>query len=334
MGSVDQPITPMSVRRREFLGAFALAASGSAGCTTRGDDPSGESTPDESGSTPEGGSPTGDCEPPERSRDSTLLGDFETGLDGWRTNNGNELSRVTEDDVPMGVESGEHALAVKVRGAEPPTIENEERVRRADFANNPYLQLHVHAVDVGTDADLLFRFRLHYGDDCGSGGVGSSAPDTNVKESEDITVPQLYPRRMQWDMSDLPEDVLATANRLEVTWRPEDGESTADALPTAEGVDFRQLVVLDDVRLSADEPISDAERLQRKRMDLNREHGMIVERVPEVQNDTVERGTIEYADGYRTEYAFEELDDGGYRYTLDGETFVIRNRSERRSSLS
>lgn len=317
----------MRPSRREFLGSIALAAVGSAGCTSLGDAPSGEPTPDESGSTSDGASTPADCETPDLSRDLTLLGDFESGLDGWEANGENELSRVTGDDIPAGVTSGENALAVKVMGEGAPTIWNEDRVARADFANNPYLQMHVHAVDVGTDADLVFRLRLHHAAGCGDGNA-SSGPDANVEESEPIVVPQLRPRRIQWDMTGLPEDVLATANRLEIVWRPADDGSTDNVPTSTPGIDFRQLVVFDGVRLSADEPISDAERLQQKRLDLNREHGMIVERVIEEQTDSLERGTIEYADGYRADYAFETLDEGRYRYTLDGETFLIGNRSE------
>lgn len=312
--------------RREFLGAFALAAVGTAGCTSQAGDPPRAQTSDD----PTEQQTPVDCKPPNRTRDLTLLGDFETGLDGWATNGGHELTRVTGDEVPAGVVSGEHALAVEVKGDAAPTIANEDRVSRADFANKPYLQLHVLAVATGTDSDLVFRFRLHHAAGCGGGGNGSPASeDANVEESKDVTVPQLYPRLIQWDMTELPEDVLATASWLEIRWTPVDGEPIDTPSGTASGtLDYRQLVVFDDVRLSTDEPISDADRLQQKRMDLHREHGMIVERVFEEQTETVERGTIEYADGYVAEYAFEELDGGRFRYTLDGETFVIGNRSK------
>lgn len=322
----------MRKRRREFLGAFAVAAVGSAGCTTDSSVSSGERTTDErERTTDEGERTTDDCEPPERSGDLTLLGNFETGLDGWRTNGENELSRISREDVPRGVVSGEHALAVEVHGDEVPTIENEDRATQADFANNPYLQLHVLAVDTETDSTLAFRFRLYHGEICGdgSGGGGSSeSGDANVEESGEIVVPQLYPRRIQWDMTGLSDEVLATANRLEIVWRPADGEPPDDQSRTDAGeVGIRGLVVFDDVRLSGSEPISDAERLQRKKMDLRREHGMIADRVIEEQTETVERGTIEYADGFTVRYTYEALDGGGYEYTIDGETFRIERES-------
>lgn len=62
-----------------------------------------------------------------------VLGDFEDGLDGWTTTGTNELDRVTDDELPMGVVSGRHALVVEVDGDAHPMIENRRRVEAADF---------------------------------------------------------------------------------------------------------------------------------------------------------------------------------------------------------
>lgn len=337
---------------------------------------------------------------PWRGDDLVQLGDFETGRDGWRTWWGNDLSRVTKDEVPVGVVRGEHALAVEVEDRGFPVITNVRRTVRADFLNNPHLGTHVVAVVEETDADLVFRFRLYHHagwkrgrrshshgrgattgatNETGNETVERGAPgrkdergghwfgdrddrtdgmwidrsddetggprfpdprnetddhdfldwrDEHVEESEPIVVPQLQPRRIQWDMSGLGDDVLESAVRLDVVWYPEDQEPERDRpWRWKRDAEFRGLVVFDDVRLTETAPVIDARKSQQKKMDLHRAHGMIVDRVFEEQTETLERGTIEFVDGTEVPNAFEVLDDGRYRYVFDGETFVIGNRS-------
>jgi F0F1-type ATP synthase membrane subunit c/vacuolar-type H+-ATPase subunit K len=271
------------------------------------------------------------------SGDPSVLGDFETGLDGWKTNGGNRLSRVTSDEVPAGVRRGEHALAVEVNGDLFPMIENEKRVKDADFTNDPYLGMHVLAVAEETDSDLVFRFRLHYtpagGDDSagkkkGKRGGSRGSKDVNVEESDPIVVPQLRSRMVQWDMTDLSTDALANANRLEIVWYLADHEPAGGHRGKAKGgFDYRGLVAFDDIRTAASEPVSEALKSHQKRMDLHRDHGMIVERVFQEQTETLERGQLTYADGFTTTYAFEILSEDRFEYTIDGETFVIGNES-------
>ncbi|EMA14663.1 hypothetical protein [Haloarcula amylolytica] len=67
------------------------------------------------------------------------LGDFEDGLDRWKTNGGNELQQITEDDFPAGVVSGNHGLAVGVNGDSFPMIENKKRVKNAELEKHRYL---------------------------------------------------------------------------------------------------------------------------------------------------------------------------------------------------
>lgn len=259
------------------------------------------------------------------SGDPSVLGDFEAGLDGWKTNGGNRLSRVTSDEVPAGVRSGEHALAVEVNGDLFPMIENKKRVKAADFTDEPYLGMYVLAVAEETDSDLVFRFRLHYAPSGGKGSAGKGrGKNVNVEESEPIVVPQLRSRKVQWDMTGLSEDVLANAKRLEIVWYLADHEPTGSHRGKAKGgFDYRGLVVFDDVRMAASEPVSESQKSLQKRMDLHRAHGMIVERVFEEQTETLERGQLTYADGFTTTYAFEVLSEDRFEYTIDGETFLI-----------
>lgn len=261
--------------------------------------------------------------------DATRLGDFEEGLDGWKTNGGNALSRVTSEEIPAGVSSGQYALAVEVNGDLFPMIENKKAVKAADFSSNPYLQVHVLAAAERTDSDLLFRFRLHHkgrgtgGKKNGKNAGGSpGSKGVNVEESDLIRVPQVDPRRVQWDMSELPETVLRNAKRLEIVWYLEDHEPTGGHRGKSKGeFDYRGLVVFDDVRLSDSVPVPAVRQQQRKKMDLHRNHGMVVDRSIDEQTQNLERGTLTFADGSSVAYTFEILGEGSFSYTIDGETF-------------
>lgn len=256
------------------------------------------------------------------------LGDFETGLDGWTTNGGNELTRITKDQIPSGVVSGEHGLAVEINGDLFPMIENKKRIKDADFLKNPHLQMHVIAIAEETDSDLMFQFRLHHtpsnrGGAPGKGGKGGSSgsKDVNVEESDLKTVPQLTSRTVQWDMSGLPDDVLGTAKRLEIVWFLEDHEPQDGHRGRANGdFDYQGHVVFDDIRLAESNPISETGKAQRIQMDLHREHGMIVDQIREEMTKDLERGTFVFADGTEIPYEAKILDNGQVRYTIDGKT--------------
>lgn len=255
-------------------------------------------------------------------RDVVVLGDFESGLAGWTAPDGTDLERVTEADVPSGVVSGDHGLSVTVGGDAPGLIANERRTKVADFPNNPHLGLHVLAAPLWTDSAVEFRFRLHHAapDATRSASGGSSRHDGTVVESAPKTIPELRPNRLQWDLSGLPDDVLEAATRLEIVW--DVAEEDVDR-PTApeKGPDFRWLVTFDDVRLDESPPLSESRRLQQKRTNLNRQHGMVVERDIEEWREGYERGTLKYADGTEVQYSFEVVGEDQFRHTLDNETF-------------
>ncbi|EMA14662.1 hypothetical protein [Haloarcula amylolytica] len=123
-------------------------------------------------------------------------------------------------------------------------------------------------------------------------------------------------------MTDLPAETLQTAKRLEIVWYLEDHEPKGGHRGRTKGdFDYQGVVVFDDIRLSDAPPLDETQRQHRKKQDLNREHGMIVDRVFAERSATYERGTVVYADGTEIPYEFEVFDDGTYRYTIDGETF-------------
>jgi len=273
------------------------------------------------------------------SDDENQLGSFEDGLDGWKTNGGNKLQQITDDDFPAGVVNGNHGLAVGVNGDSFPMIENKKQVKGAELAENPHLQAHILALAENTDSKLEFRFRLHHKASAkkksrgkGKGknkkknsknqGRSSNSNGVNVEESPLKEVPQLSPRKIQWDMTDLPDAVLKTAKRLEIVWYLEEHKPTGGHRGRAKGdFDYQGMVIFDDIRLADAPPLNETQRQQQKKQDLHREHGTIVDRVSEERTPTYERGMVVYADGTEIPYEFELFDDGTYHYTIDGETF-------------
>lgn len=271
------------------------------------------------------------------STDSVVLGDFEDGLDGWTTNGGNELEQITEDDVPVGVTSGAHALAVEINGDAFPVIENMQRVRRADFTKHPHLGVHVVAVAESIDADLQLKFRLHHtaeggnppNSDGSNSGGGSRSKDVNVAESEWKSVSQLRPQELQWDMSGLSTDVRETAKRLEIVWYLEGHKPDGGPRGRSTGkFDYEGFVVFDEIRLYESAPISETGQRHAKKRDLHREHGMIVERRINEWQDGFEDGTLIFVDGTEVPYSFEVVDENEFEYTVDGETFKIGGGQE------
>lgn len=263
---------------------------------------------------------------------TTVLGDFEEGLDGWTTTGPNDLERVTETAVPTGVAAGEHALAVEIDGDSHPVVVNRRRVREADFVRTPHLRLHVLAQADGTDSDLLFRFRLHHAGDADRGDGGGRnrgrGKEENVVESAWKRVAQLRPQKLQWDTSDVPDSIRERAKRLEIAWYLEDHAPADGHHGRNHGGDYEGFVVLDDVRLFEADPTSETRRRNRKKRALHRDHGMITDREFEERREGYERGTLTFVDGTTVPYTFEVLEDGRFEYTVDGERFEIGGAGE------
>jgi hypothetical protein len=264
--------------------------------------------------------------------DTVVLGDFEDGLDGWRTNGGNELEQITDEDIPAGVTSGEHALAVTINGDSYPMVENSRQVKGADFASYPYLGVSVIAVVDGIENDIRFRFRLQHSAGSGNPADGSGSNDRdgsqnkkfNVAVSEWKSVSQLRLRDLQWDMSDLSTEVREAAKRLEIVWYIEGHKPESGPRGGATGdVDYEGFTVFDNVRLYESSAVTEAQRSLQFERDLHRDHGMIVERNFEYERDRLERGTLLFVDGTEVSYTFEVLGDNKYEHTIDGETFRI-----------
>ena len=287
------------------------------------------------------------------------LGEFSDGLDGWTTTGGNELTRVDDEEMPIAVKAGTHALAVEVNGDLHPMIENKKHVRGTDFTGTSHLVAHVVGFAEETDSDMVFRFRLHHtnappdgagngndggnsdrGNDRGNsnsggngnenaggngnGGGNGGSKDVLVAESEAMRVAQLDSQYLRWDLRELDGEVLETANRLEIVWYLDDHEPDRGHRGRANGeFEYHGVVAVDDIRLTDDTAREEAKASREKKRSLHREHGMIVERRFEERTAELERGVLVFGDGTEIPFEFEVLDDGTFRYTVEGETFHL-----------
>lgn len=285
-----------------------------------------------SGAAAAGGANAAESKTP-TSSEEIQLGDFESSQDGWKTDGGNKLSRVTDEQFPAGITSGDHALGIDVKGDLFPSIRRDEGLEKVDFLNHPYLRAHVVALAEETDSDLRFQFRLHHKPTKNEGNSskkkegkesdGSSrGKSENVVTSEFIKVQQVTPREIRWDLSELSDDVLESVKRVEIAWHLEDYEPEGGPRGRTKGdFDYRGMVLFDDIRLVQSDPETPEQKQVGKKRELHREHGMIVERNFEMRTQGIERGTLVFSDGSEVPYEFEILDSGGYRYTIDCETF-------------
>ncbi len=267
----------------------------------------------------------------------TALGDFESGLDGWKTNGGATLDRVGRESRPTAVRSGEHALQVTANGDAVPMIANERRVADADFVEYPYLFAGVtpgRVVDSDSGSDVAFRFRLRYsraggaggGDRSGDDGRGSGESDNRgrgapVVESEEITVPPHVASVLAWDASDVDEAKRANAKRLEIVWYPADRPPETNARGRDSGSAFEGSVVFDDVHLSDDRERTEVVRMADQWESLKRSRGPYRRTNVIDRNEHGETGEFVFDDGSTVPYSYESLPGEGTRQVIGGTAY-------------
>lgn len=230
----------------------------------------------------------------------TLLGDFESDLDGWRAEGDLELSRVGRDARPDGVTRGRRALAVTAAGESAPTV--SRAISAVDLASSPHFVAAVAPGPVeGTDAPVAFRFRLRESDGLVGGG-------SVLAESPPVTVRQAMPGQVYWDASDVATSALDAAARLELRWHP---VGAADR-------PYHGTVTVDAVRASSlVDPVGSA-RFAARLGELQFEHGPYERTELDERSDTTETGRFVFADGATEPYRFDALDDDRFRATLAG----------------
>jgi len=242
--------------------------------------------------------------------ESALLGDFEEGLDEWKTNGGNRLGRVSRDEENAPVTQGNHALEVRINGDPQPVIRNQKRIRRSDPASNPYLMADVLPGTIeGTDSPVAFRFRYR------SKGPGG------IEESPETTVKQRYGARLVWDMSGIADGKLDSPHRLEIAWYPEEHPPKTGPQGRGPGFDYRGRTYFDNVHLTDDRGQVTVTRWTRKLRSLERSYGLRVDSRIDQSTETLQTGAFVYKDGTNVSYRAELLDDGDIRVDINDDSF-------------
>lgn len=253
----------------------------------------------------------------------TQLGSFESGLDGWRTNGGNDLSRISREERPFAIEGG-YGLQVTVQGDSYPMIENTKRVKDADFKTHPYLFATITPSQINdTESTITVAFRLHYSKNGGSGSNGQEAGDAQksvlVEESDEIIVQPFVKRTITWDMSGIDKAKRANAKRLEIVWYPTDHPPDHGPRGRGSGFDYQGDVLFDDIHLGDSGTELSAKRMAEDFRDLQFEHGQYQETEVTSRDSDSELGQFIFSSGVTVKYSFEIVADEQYELTI-GET--------------
>lgn len=264
------------------------------------------------------------------SENVTLLGGFEDDRNGWKTNGGNTLTRVTKDERPGGVTQGTHALKTAINGDPYPMIENRSRIKRADFVDKPYLVADVLANRVSdTNSNVAFKFRYYHlgtpaNDETNDRGKNDSRQKSVlVEESDVITVSPLLPSQLYWDMSHLEDDALANPKRLEIAWYPADYPPKSESKGRGNGFDYRSDVVFDNIRIGDSVTESSVAAIRTKVQNAKIERGPLTETIVASRSDSHEVGEFAFANGSTIPYEFERVDEEKFTYVIDGDSFQL-----------
>lgn len=263
-----------------------------------------------------------------------VLGEFENGLDGWRTNGGVDLSRVTETDVPGAVEKGDHALAVDPAGDAYPVIENESRVEGNSFVETPYLIGRVRTSFSERRTDLTLVLRYHHGDTPAdgagenTGGSKSGKPGNRgsgkpvLVEEKTLDVPFGARSTIAWDLSDLSDRKLRTPKRLEIGWYVGDTPPSRGPRGKQNRGESPGTVYFDAIRMTGSRDRVDKAAMSNQIDGLLARHGDYAYETREFF-DGGERGVFVFHDGTEVPVEWEDLGPDKERYTIDGTTYRL-----------
>lgn len=255
----------------------------------------------------------------------TRLGDFESGLDGWRTDGRNELARVNDDQFAGSVAHGNWALAVRTEGDSYPMIDNRRLARRADFKQSPYLQGTVVPVIADAAGEVVFRFRFyHTSSPDGRDHGGEQRGSPTVIESPEIRVPQLNRSRVYWDMSGLDDEALENPVGLGIAWYHADHPPRGGPRGTDRGrFDYQGYTLFDDIHLT-DDPADIGTTAARDQLrNLRLTHGLLVSVETDELIETSESGRFLFTDGTGVPYSFEQVGSDRFVYVIGDEAFKL-----------
>lgn len=267
------------------------------------------------------------------SGDATVLGDFEESFDGWKTNGGNSLDRVTAERWDRPVTSGSHALEVRSNGDPYPLVFNTDRASEADFWSNQYMlaDVTVGGLEDGVGA-LAFTMRYHHSAGKG-GGKGGDSPggnppgqgrSPNVEVFDPIPVPEGVQATLHWDLSELSEGVRRAPKRVGIAWHAQGTEPNKGPSGRGPGEALTGSVFLDNVRLSADLTEFNRSAIEQHMLSLQDDYGSYTYTIADFDSEAlVENGVLEFYDGTEIPTEFTIHGDQQFEYTIDDTSYRL-----------
>lgn len=253
----------------------------------------------------------------------TVIGNFEDGLDGWRTNGRNQLSRTTETESPFAVTVGEHALSV-TSGRDPkPMIQ-----RQLDGVPGQYLLADVSIPEIEdyrqtTTVELRLRHSRAGGRGRGNSGNAnqrsSGKPTVNLDFKE---IPFAYSGTLVWDLTGLDDGIRSNAKRIQLIWYRTESNGRSNPNGNGPGEGYGGTITWDNIRFSDDSSVFQSARLSRRIDTLRTQHGGF-RYVYEELDDIRELGRLDFADGHEVPVTLEPVEVDTFELTLDTETYLI-----------
>lgn len=252
------------------------------------------------------------------------IGDFESGLDGWKTNGRATLTRASDDDVPAVVTHGEHALRVDAERESSPGIRRQ--LTAVDLVDHPYFLADVYVGNV-PDSDAPVRFKLAYRYDRGGGRTnGGRGEETSRRgapiESTTIELPQGYRNPITWDLSTLGESKRRRPVRLELRWRNADVADQKSSNGQGDGQAYGGDIFFDDIRFSNEQGASVHVAMNTQVSQLVAEHGAYVYEF-ESKLSTGEAGTFVFHDGTEVPVTVDITDGEEIRIQIGSEEYRL-----------
>lgn len=273
------------------------------------------------------------------SGNTTVLGDFEGSLDGWKTNGGNELASRGADTWDKPITKGSQALEVRSTGDPYPLVFNSERTAAADFASNPYLLADVTVAGFEKiDDDVDFSLRFHFsrsggqgrtrgrgnGNDPSGGGPSGQSQSPNVEIFDPIRVPQGGQMKLYWDLRALSTEKRENAKRIGIAWHAHGTEPKKGPSGRGPGEPLRGRVYFDNVRITDNLTEFNESAIEHHLLSLQRNHGSYTVSTTAFDRDNlIEEGVIEFYDGTEVATRLAILGDGKFEYTIGDTTYRL-----------
>lgn len=235
----------------------------------------------------------------EATNQSVQLGDFEDGFDDWQTESQNSLSRFTEDDLYVGVTSGDYGLHVEATGDPQTKVYKKEGLEELDFRQHPYIFAYVlrGPVDDGSaikDMDLDFGFRFYF--------LDSEQDHIVAIDSTTQTVSSYSQQYITFDMSNkliklyesVDDHVNVIPKRLELYWEPSD---------ILEIEQYSVEIAVDNIACTESINELSYRKLSHKLSRIVEENGQVLDKNMVERSQEEERGELVCANGYSFDYS-------------------------------